>query len=127
LEGARGRTYRQGDLAVKVLDVRPGPESPPSIDLVAQLDGDRPFPSLRSPVNSWTYWAGGRIEVRDARGDRLAWRAGPPPPGGSEIRPTLRIRSEDRASHPAEIRYQGLMRTIAEVPIELNDIPILER
>jgi hypothetical protein len=127
LDHATGRTFRQGDLAVDVIDVRIGPDGARSIDLAAQRDGGRPFFSLTSPLRSWTYWAGGLIEVHDARGDPMEWTVGPAPPGASATRTTLRILPRDRAAPPAEIRYDGLMRTIVDVPIELNDIPVLER
>ena len=127
LEGAKGRTFRQGPLAVEVLDVRPGPEPPPAIDLAAKLDGGRPFPRLMAPVNSWVYWAGGRVEVLDAHGERMAWAARFVPKMPSDPASTIQISPQDRGERPVEIRHRGLMRTIIEVPIELTDIPILER
>jgi hypothetical protein len=78
-------------------------------------------------VNSRIYWAGGLVEVRNARGDCLEWTADRPPPRDSESRATIRIQPREGAAPASEIRYYGLMRTIVEVPIELNDIPILER
>ena len=127
LEGAKGRTFRQGSLAVEVLDVRPGPEPPPAIDLAARLEGGRPFPRLMSAVNNWVYWAGGRVEVLDAHGERMAWTARFVPEGPSDLASTIQILPRVRGESPVEIRHSGVMRTIIEVPIEQEDIPILER
>lgn len=53
----------------------------------------------------------------------MTWKAGPLAANPADDRARLRI-VPDADTHPAEIRYYGLMRTIAEVPIELSDIPI---
>jgi hypothetical protein len=127
LEGAVDRSFRQGDLTLEVIDVSSGPKAPASIDLSARLDGGRTFPGLMSPLNRWTYWAGGLVELRDGRGRPVPWTPGPPPPGHSASRATLRIVADAQSAPPAEVRYSGLMRTIVEVPINLGEISVLER
>ena len=123
---ARGRTFRQGSMSVEVTDVLNQPGKRPEIELAARFGDFRAVPVLQAPHNNWIYWAGGVIEVRDARGEPIAWKSGPLAGNLEDDRPRLRI-VLDADSHPAEIRYYGLMRTIAEVPIELTDIPILGR
>ncbi len=123
LADAKGRTFRQGSLAMEVIDVRDVPLRGPEIELAARFGDFRAARKLVAPYNPWIYWAGGVVEVRDARGEPISWMSSPLPANPADDRARLRIFPE-LGTHPAEIRYYGLMRTIAEVPIELSDIPI---
>ncbi len=123
LADSRRRTFRQGSLDLEVTDVRDEPGRRPEIELAARFGDFRAARTLQAPYNDWIYWAGGVVEVRDAQGEPMTWKAGPLAANPADDRARLRI-VPDADTHPAEIRYYGLMRTIAEVPIELSDIPI---
>jgi hypothetical protein len=131
LQGAQGKSFRNDDVELSVLEIRANPATnQTSIDIMVRSIGG----AASAAAGPAPAAAGGaeilihrpdlhqqQIDVVDSQGRVLAWFHSSFDAEGSRM--TLSLTSPDHAP-PAEIRYYGLARAATEVPFEFGGVPM---
>jgi hypothetical protein len=130
LDGAKGKTFRNDDVALTVNDVRTlGNTRQTTIELTV-----RP---LSGSASGLSYGPAGadflarrpdafqqQIEVSDAQGRVLHWFPNNLDADSSRLTLAVTPRGGEPNGEPAEVRFFGLARSATDLAFEFNDLPL---
>jgi hypothetical protein len=131
LEGATGKTYRNDEATVAILEAKPNPNSNQQmIELIVTPEASRvqnpdvaPEPEFfvhRPDVGPM------QIELANAAGDPVAWYISSSTQNGEETRLTLTTMNGPAGvgGVPTTLRFYGTNRMTTEVPFEFRNVPM---